>query len=184
VAADKLPAKFHVVTAAVLYKSWSKPDLQEVMDRTLAEIEKGEWFVSMECLFKGFDYAVQGTDGSTRTVARSAETAYLTKHLRVYGGTGRYGEYRVGRLLRNVHFSGKGLVRKPANPESIILQEQVRPFAGAAMSAEEFGRISSRRCMNPRVQVPAAGNRRARQCRSKQRNFRSGWTRPLPRWSA
>jgi hypothetical protein len=141
VAADKLPAKFHVVTAAVLYKSWSKPDLQEVMDRTLAEIEKGEWFVSMECLFKGFDYAVQGTDGSTRTVARSAETAYLTKHLRVYGGTGRYGEYRVGRLLRNVHFSGKGLVRKPANPESIILQEQVRPFAGAAMSAEEFGRI-------------------------------------------
>jgi hypothetical protein len=64
------------------------------MDRVLAEIAKGEWFVSMECLFKGFDYALKGRDGSTRVVARNEQTAFLTKHLRAYGGTGKYGEYR------------------------------------------------------------------------------------------
>lgn len=118
---DDLPEKFHVLTAAVLYKVWARPELQERMDGLLAGIARGEWYVSMEALFKGFDYALLGDDGTSRVVARNRETAFLTKHLRAYGGSGRYGEYRVGRLLRNLLFSGKGLVKKPANPESVIL---------------------------------------------------------------
>merc|ERR1711971_969707 len=35
---------------------------------------------------------------------------------------GKYEDYRVGRLLRNLSFSGKGLVSKPANPRSVILE--------------------------------------------------------------
>jgi hypothetical protein len=55
-------------------------------------------------------------------VQRSEASAFLTKHLRSYGGSGKYEDYRVGRLLRNLSFSGKGLVSKPANPRSIILE--------------------------------------------------------------
>lgn len=118
---DDLPAKFHLLTGGVLYKLWQKPELQERMDTLIAEIGKGEWFVSMECLFKGFDYALKGKDGICSIVARNEETAFLTKHLRAYEGDGKYGDYTVGRLVRNIVFSGKGLVKNPANPDSIIL---------------------------------------------------------------
>jgi len=148
-AADELPAKFHVATGAVLYKYWEKPELQERMDRILVEIAKGEWFVSMECLFKGFDYALQARDGSMRVVARNEKTAFLTKHLRVYGGSGRYGEYKVGRLLRNIIFSGKGLVRKPANPDSVILPD-TEPFsASKAILISDFSQVSAEQVYSP-----------------------------------
>ena len=55
-------------------------------------------------------------------VPREESSAFLTKHLRSYGGSGKYEDYRVGRLLRNLSFSGKGLVSKPANPRSVILE--------------------------------------------------------------
>jgi len=41
-----------------------------------------------------------------------------------YGGSGKYSNYRVGRLLRDLSFSGKGLVSKPANPHSVILDQE------------------------------------------------------------
>jgi septal ring factor EnvC (AmiA/AmiB activator) len=75
----------------------------------------------MECLFAGFDYSVKDTSGQTKVVARSEDSAFLTKHLRAYGGTGEYEGYQIGRLLRDISFSGKGLVSRPANPRSIIL---------------------------------------------------------------
>ncbi len=129
-----LPAKFHIETGAVLYKVWSKPELQERMDTMLEEIAQGEWFVSMEALFHGFDYGVQSTDGIQRVVARNEQTAFLTKYLRAYGGTGQYEDYRIGRVLRSIVFSGKGLVRKPANPESVILDDP-RIFDSRAFAA-------------------------------------------------
>ena len=48
----------------------------------------------------------------TRIVARNDESAFLTKHLRAYGGTGEYEGYKIGRSLRDISFSGKGLVSK------------------------------------------------------------------------
>lgn len=121
-AIDDLPAKYHVVTTSVLYKFLKCPDpkLEEEMKTIVAEVEKGEWFVSMEALLSNFDYAVVASDGKASILPRSEETAFLTKHLRAYGGNGKYENYKVGRVLKNIIFSGKGLVRKPANPESII----------------------------------------------------------------
>jgi hypothetical protein len=120
---DDLPEKFHIITPAVIYKNWSEADAQERIDKVIAAIPEGKWFVSMECLFKGFDYAL-ADDGEemaqSRVVARNKETAYLTKYLRAYGGTGEYQGKRIGRALKNVVFSGKGLVKKPANPDSVI----------------------------------------------------------------
>lgn len=119
---DELPSKFHISTSAVLYKFWEDLKKQEMMNNIINEIAQGKWFVSMEALFSNFDYAI--IDGvNSKVVARNEDTAFLTKHLRAYGGTGIYNNLKVGRLLRNITFSGKGLVRKPANPESVILKE-------------------------------------------------------------
>jgi hypothetical protein len=92
------------------------------MHNIVAEIEGGKWFVSMECLFPDFDYALAKENGETKVVKRNEASAFLTKHLRSYGGDGIYEDYKVGRLLRNLSFSGKGLVSKPANPRSVILE--------------------------------------------------------------
>ena len=124
----EVPESFNIVTSAVLYNSWSDPELKERMERLIAEIEDGKWFVSMECLFNNFDYAVVSPEGSNQIVQRDEASAFLTKHLRAYGGTGEYEGYKVGRMLRNISFSGKGLVNNPANPRSIILSNTTNPF--------------------------------------------------------
>lgn len=121
IAIEDLPERFHIYTNDVLYKIWPETKLQERMDKIVAEIYKNEWFVSMECLFKGFDYALINTSGKARVIARNSETAFLTKKLKAYGGQGLYEGEKVGRLLRNIVFSGKGLVRKPANPDSVFI---------------------------------------------------------------
>jgi hypothetical protein len=118
---DAAPSQFDIVTEAVIYNSWTNPENRERMSKIISEIEQGKWFVSMECLFAGFDYSVKDISGQTKVVARSEDSAFLTKHLRAYGGTGEYEGYQIGRLLRDISFSGKGLVSRPANPRSIIL---------------------------------------------------------------
>ena len=116
-----LPDVFNILTTAVVYTEWSDSSQRDRMKKIVAEIEEGKWFVSMECLFPDFDYALIGEDGRTEVITRDEASAFLTKHLRAYGGDGQYDNYRVGRLLRNLSFSGKGLVSKPANPNSVIL---------------------------------------------------------------
>ncbi len=116
-----VPEEFDIITEAVLYNSWTNPDNRERMNKIIAEIEDGKWFVSMECLFAGFDYAIIDKTGTAKTIARNEESAFLTKHLKAYGGTGEYEGYKIGRSLRDISFSGKGLVSKPANPRSVIL---------------------------------------------------------------
>ena len=37
-----------------------------------------------------------------KVIARDENSAFLTKHLRAYGGTGQYDGYTVGRLLRSI----------------------------------------------------------------------------------
>ena len=95
----------------------------------------------MECIFRGFDYAVQSPNGENHIVARNEETSFLTRHLRSYGGTGQYEDHKVGRMLRNITFSGKGFVEKPANPESVIFDnDQVFDFAGASVAKNLFSK--------------------------------------------
>jgi hypothetical protein len=116
------PKEFNILTSAVIYTEWSDIEQKQRLTQIVAEIEENKWFVSMECLFPNFDYALKNAKGETKVVKRDEASAFLTKHLRSYGGTGKYDDYQVGRLLRNLSFSGKGLVSKPANPRSIILE--------------------------------------------------------------
>lgn len=120
-ALDDVPEKFHILTNAVIYKAWADTKQKERVDKLIAEILEDKWFVSMECLFRGFNYGVASANGEKRVIARNEESAFLTKHLRAYGGTGKYDGRSIGRVLTNITFSGKGAVEHPANPESIII---------------------------------------------------------------
>lgn len=121
---DGLPERFHIVTRVVMYKLYDHEERQERADKIIAEIRENLWFVSMEAWYNDFDYALLNEKtGESKIVARNEKTAFLTKHLRAYGGEGTYQNYRVGRLLRNITFGGSGLVRNPANPNSIIFKD-------------------------------------------------------------
>lgn len=126
--AEQTPSLYDIIVASVLYKRWDNPALQERMDNIIESISKGELFVSMECLFRNFDYALITPSGEHKVIARNAETAFLTKHLRIYKGTGTWNGNKIGRLLRNFTFSGKGIVTNPANKRSFILTDNVNPF--------------------------------------------------------
>ena len=123
---ENLPEKYHILTGSVIYRAFTSPELKERSDKLIAEIESGNKFVSMECFFKGFDYGLlDKSTGTYKTLARNENTAYLTKYLRAYGGLGEHDNYKIGRVLRNITFSGKGYVEKPANPESIIFNKNI-----------------------------------------------------------
>ena len=123
---DQLPEKFHIVTGSVIYKAFSSPELKDRAEKLIAEIESGTKYVSMECYFKGFDYGLTDkASGEYKVLARNDSTAYLTKYLKAYGGHGEHENYKIGRVLRSITFSGKGFVNKPANPDSIIFNKRL-----------------------------------------------------------
>lgn len=127
---EDLPEKFHILTGSVIYRYIGDEERDKLIEKTIAEIINGDWFVSMECLFQGFDYALIDQHGNQGVVERTQASAFLTKHLRAYGGTGKYfdkttaAEYSLGRLMKIKTFSGKGLVRAPGNENSVILSTQ------------------------------------------------------------
>jgi len=122
---ENLPEKYHILTGSVIYKGFSSQDLRDRAVKLISEIENGTKFVSMECFFSGFDYGlVDEASGEYKVLGRNDNTAYLTKYLRAYGGSGKHENYKIGRVLRNITFSGKGFVDKPANPDSIIFTKE------------------------------------------------------------
>lgn len=140
-----LPENFDIITSAVIYKAWSDQEQSARVKQLVEEIDNGDWSVSMECLFSNFDYALIKEDGSHIVLPRTEASAFLTKHLRAYGGNGEYEGNKVGRLLRNISFSGIGLVNKPANPRSVILDNNVEPFhkKGDEMSQETLAKTAA-----------------------------------------
>lgn len=144
---DFLPENIDIFSSAVIYRKWTDPDKQSEIERLIAEItdsakdssdEEPKWYVSMECMFPHFDYGIIGADGSNKIVYRNESTAYLTKYLRHYGGTGEFKEYKIGRVLRNLVFSGKGLVNNPANPTSFITRTLAQKIFVSTANLENF----------------------------------------------
>ena len=126
---ENLPEKYHILTGAVIYKAYTNPDLKERTRDLIASIENGTKYVSMECYFNNFDYGLMDKEtGELKVIARDNDSAYLTKYLRAYGGNGERDNYKIGRVLRNITFSGKGYVDKPANEDSIILKNKLENF--------------------------------------------------------
>ncbi len=142
---ENLPEKYHILTGSVIYRAFSNSDLKARAEKLITEIQEGKKYVSMECFFKGFDYGLLDLKtGAYSVLPRNESTAYLTKHLRAYGGVGQHENYKLGRVLRNITFSGKGFVDKPANPDSIIfnldnlLDKKNSVFANLGVSNNQF----------------------------------------------
>lgn len=116
---SELPDKFDIEVIGVLYRLL--PALSETVAEIIEDAKNGKRFVSMECFFDDFSYGVQDrSTKETQIIDRSNSTAFLTRHLKVYGGTGEFENKKIGRVLKNLFFSGKGIVENPANPESVI----------------------------------------------------------------
>jgi hypothetical protein len=136
---DELPEKFHILTGSVIYTGYTEPELKDRATNLISEIESGSKYVSMECFFKGFDYGlIDKSSGKFHVLPRNEETAFLTKHLRAYGGQGEHQNYKIGRVLRQITFSGKGFVNRPANPESIIFTKDSLHFDKQIASIENL----------------------------------------------
>lgn len=114
-----------IVAHAVIWSFWEDVALKDRFSEIVNDIENNLLFVSMESLFKNFDYMLI-KDGQQTIIQRSKETSFLTKYLRIYGGEGVYNGSRIYRLLRNFTFSGMALVENPANARSII-SDNLRP---------------------------------------------------------
>lgn len=114
---DEYPDYFDVDVDWVVYKTIFPEIASEVCEKG----PKQEKFVSMECYLEDFSYALMknGTD-ELKVVARNENTAFLTRYLRSYGGSGEYNGYKIGRVLKNFRFCGLGIVDNPANPDSLF----------------------------------------------------------------
>lgn len=105
---------FDIEVDFVLYKEIFPVIAQQIID----EAPLGKRFVSMECTFNSFDYALVDKDNNTKIIERNRSTAFLTKYLRAYNGIGMYDNYKLGRVLRDFRFTGMGNVGEPGNPDS------------------------------------------------------------------
>ncbi len=98
------------------------PHIKVTASEIMKRIEKSNLFVSMECWFDDYDYALFTSAGELfDIIKRNDETAFLDKNLRVSGGTGRYNNLRIGRALSGINFGGVAFVDRPANKRSLIL---------------------------------------------------------------
>lgn len=125
------PNEFDIEVAGVLYKIL--PSLEARVEEIIEKANAGEMFVSMETWFPDFGYGIfDEATGTTKLISRTNETAFLTKHLRSFGGNGEFKGQKLGRVLLNMVFAGQGFVETPANPESII------KVAARAVASDSF----------------------------------------------
>jgi len=117
--------EFDIIAESVLYK-FLFPDLAEEVKH---KAKANQLFVSIEAWFTAYDFLV-----GTKIVKRNKETSQLLDgKLKSNGGDGTFENQRVGRVLRNIIIGGIGLVKTPANSESIIksvsnLQSEFVPY--------------------------------------------------------
>jgi len=114
-----VPSIKDIATQAVIWTHWEDQVMTDKVDKIIASIEENKLFVSMEALFKKFDYMIV-KNGQSEIIERTEATSFLTKYLRSFGGDGLYEGNSIYRVLRDFTFSGKGIVSDPANPRSII----------------------------------------------------------------
>ena len=122
---EELPSFFHLMVNIFLWERYFPKQCQEIKTK----LASNQMFVSMECFFETCDYGLKNNDNEIMVVPRDDNSSWMSKHLRAYGGTGKLKindiEYSIGRILKEITFSGVGFVEKPANPESIIFKDYI-----------------------------------------------------------
>jgi hypothetical protein len=137
---ETIPTEFDLEVAGVLYRAFS--ELAERIDEIITKAKAGEIFVSVEAWFPDFGYGLIDPDtNETQLIERTEATAFLTKHLRIYGGSGNYQGYRVGRVLKDIIFGAQGFVDTPANPESVIKVAASKAAASQVFVSAELNEL-------------------------------------------
>lgn len=114
---DVVPdCEFEFWTEDAIFKLIHPERAAEIQERA----EAGTLYVSMEAWFDDYSYGQYDDAGVCKIIAREQNTSFLDAHLRANRGTGSYEGKRLGRVLRDVTYGGKGFVDRPANKRSII----------------------------------------------------------------
>ncbi len=107
----------HIQIGSIVYKN-RFPEIAK-------EIANKEYKVSMECYFTDFDVKVGNTiipKEAASAVGIDVEADIYGKNAVVMKGGEEIAQGTVAKVLRGICFSGCGIVKKPANPDSIILE--------------------------------------------------------------
>lgn len=143
---EKIPGHFNILCTTALWQAY----FPEAVGTILNRIDENKQFVSMECIFNDFGYALrEHSTSELNLLPRNEITAWLTANLRAYGGKGTVvingKNYTIGRWLRSITFSGVGYVQSPANDESIVFQDYI---ANAAHKNDKYITISDADSLN------------------------------------
>jgi hypothetical protein len=119
---DKL--NMHVAIAGIIYKN-RFPDVAQ-------EVAEGKWKVSMEAYYRDFDLKI----GDLKLTRKEAELmglgadfgSAIGKIGKVYRKGKEIASGTIARILRDITFSGCGIVENPANPPSVILEVAEHKF--------------------------------------------------------
>lgn len=140
---DEIPGYFHLMVNIFLWERYFPKQCKEIKEK----LAVGQMFVSMECFFDSFDYGLKSVDNEIIVVPRDDNSSWMSKYLRVNKGPGILKiddkEYRIGRLLREITFSGVGFVEKPANPESIIFKDYISFASNGENSNISFSELKN-----------------------------------------
>lgn len=109
---DKL--SMDILASAKLYRARYPELAQDVSD--------GKYSVSMECYFKDYDIIVNNIIIPKIEAKKAGLIKAVDNTIKVVEGDKSMGVHKVGRVLRDMLFSGCGLVENPANPDSVILE--------------------------------------------------------------
>lgn len=117
---------FHLLCSMGIWEAY----FPEATSKILKMVDENKMFVSMECFFNDFGYALKKENTEEcNLLPRNEITSWLSAYLRCYDGKGEVEingqKYVVGRWLRNINFSGVGFVENPANEKSIVFQDYV-----------------------------------------------------------
>ena len=112
-----LSGKVHIKQDGVIWAQYFPTYANKIKDG----ISKSNLYVSMECFFEDFGYCLRKNEDDENPIFidRTKATSHMSEDLRQYGGTGftKYNgkKYQIGRWLKNIIFSGQGIVVEPAN---------------------------------------------------------------------
>lgn len=129
--------KIHVKQDGIIWSGYFPTYAQKIKKG----IQDGKLFVSMECFFEDFGYALRkNEDSEIIFLDRTDANSKISKDLIAFGGKGttqyKGQKYQVGRWLKNITFSGQGVVYEPANKKnnkiySIIFAQTVTDLMNA-----------------------------------------------------
>jgi hypothetical protein len=107
----------HVIVAGIIYKNRFPNIAKEVSDK--------KWFVSMECYYQDYDVKIGDMVVSrpeAEAMGLANDESIFAKVARVIKNGTEIAKGNIERVLKNIYFSGCGIVKNPANPPSVIVE--------------------------------------------------------------